>query len=366
MGLAERLADIEKEMGRTQINKATERHLGMLKAQKAKILAQLLEEANASNGGGPQFDVARTGDARVALFGFPSVGKSSLLSKLTGTESEVGDYDFTTVTAIPAILKVNGVKIQLLDLPGILQGACTGYGRGKQVLGVVRSTDLIVFVIDAAKADMEIATLTNELHNFGIRVKEEPPNIDIQPSVRGGVTIDSTVPLTHLTDDLIQSLATANRFRSGHIIIREDATVDRLLDAFNRRTLVYIPAIYVYNKVDTLTIEEIARLAHQPNSVVASVLYNLNLDRISQAIYKKLDITRVYTKPPGGKPDFEEAVLLRKSTTVRDLCMHIHKDLVDNFAGAQVWGASSKRPGLQAGLDHVLMDEDVVCIKTSK
>lgn len=366
MGLAERLADIEKEMGRTQINKATEHHLGMLKAQKAKILAQLLEEANESNGGGPQFDVARTGDARVALFGFPSVGKSSLLSKLTDYDSQIGDYDFTTVTAIPAILSVNGVRIQLLDLPGILQGACTGYGKGKQVLGVVRSTDLIVFVIDALKADMEISTLTNELHNFGIRVNEEPPNIDIQPNVRGGVSIDSTLPLTHLTPEMIKSIADAHRFRSGHIIIREDATVDRLIDAFNRKTLVYLPAIYVYNKIDTLTIEQIDKLAHQPDSVVASVLYNLNMDKVAQAIYKKLDITRVYTKKPGEKPDFEQAILLRKSTTVRDLCMHIHQDLVTNFSGAQVWGASSKRQGIQAGLDHVLMDEDVVCIKTTK
>jgi len=355
MGIQERIADIEKEMSRTQINKATERHLGMLKSQLAKLRAQLVEDSSTGTGG-PQFDVARTGDARVCLFGFPSVGKSSLLSKITDYQSLVGNYDFTTVTAIPAILNVNGVKIQLLDLPGILQGASAGYGKGKQVLGVVRSCDLIVFVIDSAKADNEIQTLTNELHSFGIRVNEEPPNVQITPNIRGGVSIDFTVPQTHMDLEFIKSIATENRFRSGHILIREDITVDRLIDAFHIKCLKYLPAMYVYNKIDTQTIEEIDRLAHIPKSVVASVIYDLNLDRISQMIYKMLDITRVYTKPPGGPPDFNEAVLLRGSTTVKDLCMKIHRDLIDNFKGAQVWGTSVRRPGQTVGLSHVLED----------
>ena len=367
MGIAERIADIEKEMARTQINKATERHLGMLKAQLAKLRAQLVEEASAGGGGGPQFDVARTGDARVCLFGFPSVGKSSLLSKLTGYESQVGDYDFTTVTAIPAILEVNGVKIQLLDLPGILQGACTGYGKGKQVLGVVRSCDLIVFVVDAAKADKEIKTLTEELHTFGIRVNESPPDVVITPRVTGGITIDTTCPQTHMDEDFMRSMVVASKFRSGHILVREDVTVDRFIDSFNVKNLKYIPAMYVYNKVDTLTIEEIDRLARLPRSVVASVIYDLNLADISQKIYEMLEITRVYTKKPGEPPDFEEAVLLRKGrSTVRDLCNKIHRDMVSLFHTAQVWGSSVKRMAQQVGLDHVLEDEDVVCIRTSK
>ncbi|KAH0785954.1 GTP binding protein Gtp1 [Histomonas meleagridis] len=366
MGIQERIADIEKELSRTQINKATERHLGMLKSQLVHLRAQLIEEAQKTNSGGPQFDVARTGDARVCLFGFPSVGKSSLLSKLTDYESPIGDYDFTTVTAVPAILEVNGVKIQLLDLPGILQGASSGYGKGRQVLGVVRSCDLIVYVIDSAKADMEIKTLTEELHSFGIRVNDEPPNVVITPLVRGGVVIDTTVPQTHMDDEMLRSIATANRFRSGHILIREDITVDRFIDAFHIKNLKYIPAMFIYNKIDTLTIEEIDRLAHLPRSVVTSVIYNLNLDCISQMIYKMLNITRVYTKPQGEPPDFEEAVLLRNDTTVRALCMHIHRDLVDDFKGAQVWGSSVKRPGQIVGLSHCLQDEDVVCIKTNK
>ena len=65
--------------------------------------------------------------------GFPSVGKSSLLTLLTGTESEAAAYEFTTLTCIPGVIHYNDAKIQLLDLPGIIEGAAQGKGRGRQV-----------------------------------------------------------------------------------------------------------------------------------------------------------------------------------------------------------------------------------------
>ena len=82
--------EIEAEMARTQKNKATNYHLGTLKAKLAKLRNELLVEQSGGSGGGGEggFDVARLGDARVALIGFPSVGKSTLLSALTSTESE--------------------------------------------------------------------------------------------------------------------------------------------------------------------------------------------------------------------------------------------------------------------------------------
>lgn len=67
--------------------------------------------------------------------GFPSVGKSSLLTELTGTDSEAAAYEFTTLTCIPGVIHYNDAKIQLLDLPGIIEGAAEGKGRGRQVRG---------------------------------------------------------------------------------------------------------------------------------------------------------------------------------------------------------------------------------------
>ena len=130
--LQAKIAEIEVEMARTQKNKATEGHLGLLKAKMAKLKREIIDNAaKAAGGGGEGFDVSKSGDARVGLIGFPSVGKSTLLNKLTGTFSEVADYEFTTLTCIPGVYKYKGSKIQLLDLPGIIEGAKDGKGRGK-------------------------------------------------------------------------------------------------------------------------------------------------------------------------------------------------------------------------------------------
>jgi hypothetical protein len=109
MGLLEKIKDIELEISRTQKNKATEHHLGLLKAKLAKFRAQLLEPPKSSKGAGEGFDVARYGDGRVAMIGFPSVGKSTLLTKLTETQSAIAAYEFTTLTVVPGIIKVTAL-----------------------------------------------------------------------------------------------------------------------------------------------------------------------------------------------------------------------------------------------------------------
>ncbi|XLR69305.1 hypothetical protein HN51_016399 [Arachis hypogaea] len=92
-------------MERTQKNKATAHHLGLLKAKLAKLRRELLTPSSKGAGGaGEGFDVTKSGDLRVGLVVFPSVGKSTLLNKLTGTFSEVASYEFTTLTCIPGVI----------------------------------------------------------------------------------------------------------------------------------------------------------------------------------------------------------------------------------------------------------------------
>ena len=100
-------------MNRTQKNKATAKHVGLLKAQLAKLRRELIEPKGGGAAAGVGFDVAKTGDARVGFVGFPSVGKSTLLSNLAGVYSEVAAYEFTTLTTVPGLIKYKGAKIQV-------------------------------------------------------------------------------------------------------------------------------------------------------------------------------------------------------------------------------------------------------------
>merc|ERR1719326_1145007 len=141
----------------------------------------MISEGTKGGGGGgvsiAGFEVQKTGDARVGLVGFPSVGKSTLLNKMTGQESEVASYEFTTLTCIPGIFHYKGAKVQLLDLPGIIEGAKDGKGRGKQVISVAVSCSLILIVLDVMKPIVHKKKIEYELYGFGMRLNCKPPNI---------------------------------------------------------------------------------------------------------------------------------------------------------------------------------------------
>jgi len=219
MSIAQKIADIESEMARTQKNKATSFHLGILKAKLAKLKRELIGGGKSSGGGakpGEGFDVTKAGDARVGLIGFPSVGKSTLLTKLTGTQSEVAAYEFTTLTCIPGTFKYKGCQIQLLDLPGIIEGAKDGKGRGRQVIAVGRTCNLILIVLDAGKPMTHKRIIEKELEGFGIRLNKKPPNIYFKVKDKGGISLSAVgTELTHLDLKMVTSICKEYRISNA-------------------------------------------------------------------------------------------------------------------------------------------------------
>lgn len=364
MTTVEKIKAIEDEMAKTQKNKATSFHLGQLKAKLAKLRRELLTDSSGGGGGGGVgFDVARTGVATIGFVGFPSVGKSTLLSKLTGTHSEAAAYEFTTLTTVPGVIKYKGAKIQMLDLPGIIEGAKDGKGRGRQVIAVARSVNLIFIVLDVNKPMHHKRIIEHELEGMGIRLNKEPPNIVITKKDKGGVNITTTVPLTHLDNDEIRAVMLEYKINSANIAFRCDATVDDLIDAIEYKARKYIPAIYVLNKIDSFSIEELDIMYKIPNAIPISSGNGWNLDDLLEMMWDKLKLVRVYTKPKGKLPDFNEPVVLRNDRcTVEDFCNSIHKLLVDDFRTANVYGTSVKHQPQNVGLNHVLEDEDVITI----
>eukprot|EP00698_Gefionella_okellyi_P020427 TRINITY_DN6400_c0_g1_i1.p1 TRINITY_DN6400_c0_g1~~TRINITY_DN6400_c0_g1_i1.p1 ORF type:complete len:369 (-),score=98.71 TRINITY_DN6400_c0_g1_i1:352-1458(-) len=362
MSVLEKIAEIEHEMARTQKNKATNYHLGLLKAKLAKLRQELLSDVSRGGGGGKGegFDVSKSGDARIGLIGFPSVGKSTLLTKLTGTQSEVAAYEFTTLTCIPGVIKYKGANIQLLDLPGIIEGAKDGKGRGRQVIAVGRTCNLILIVLDALKPLTHKRIIERELEGFGIRLNKEVPQISFRKKERGGISMSSTVQLTNLDLDTVKAICSEYRVHNADITFRYDASADELIDIIEGNR-VYIPALYVMNKIDQITIEELDVLDRLPHVVPISAHHEWNLDELLERCWEYLDLVRLYTKPRGQQPDYNDPVVLSsKHRSVEDFCNHIHKTILKQFKHALVWGRSAKHNPQKVGKEHQLEDEDII------
>uniref|UniRef100_A0A8D1EBR0 Developmentally regulated GTP binding protein 2 n=1 Tax=Sus scrofa TaxID=9823 RepID=A0A8D1EBR0_PIG len=348
MGILEKISEIEKEIARTQKNKATEYHLGLLKAKLAKYRAQLLEPSKSASSKGEGFDVMKSGDARVALIGFPSVGKSTFLSLMTSTASEAASYEFTTLTCIPGVIEYKGANIQLLDLPGIIEGAAQGKGRGRQVIAVARTADVVIMMLDATKGEAQRSLLEKELESVGIRLNKHKPNIYFKPKKGGGISFNSTVTLTQCSEKLVQLILHEYKIFNAEVLFREDCSPDEFIDVIvgNR---VYMPCLYVYNKIDQISMEEVDRLARKPDSVVISCGMKLNLDYLLEVLWEYLALTCIYTKKRGQRPDFTDAIILRKGASVEHVCHRIHRSLASQFKYALVWVSICPRGMWPAG-----------------
>ncbi|KAL2713891.1 GTP-binding protein 128up [Vespula squamosa] len=371
--ILEKIASIEAEMARTQKNKATSGHLGLLKAKLAKLRRELITPKGGGGGGEQGFEVAKTGDARIGFVGFPSVGKSTLLSTLAGVYSEVAAYEFTTLTTVPGCIKYKGAKIQLLDLPGIIEGAKDGKGRGRQVIAVARTCSLIFIVLDVLKPLGHKRLIEHELEGFGLRLNKQPPNITFRKKEKGGVNLQTTCAQSELDLESVKAILAEYRIYNGDVNLRYNATSDDLIDVIEGNR-VYIPCedpvkncFFFFSSfvlfLDQISIEELDVIYKIPHCVPISAHHKWNFDDLLEKMWDYLQLVRIYTKPKGQLPDYNSPVVLNtERRTVEDFCNKLHRSIAKEFKYALVWGSSVKHQPQKVGKDHVLCDEDVVQI----
>ena len=220
---------------------------------------------------------------------------------------------------MPGQVQYNGAKIQILDLPGIIQGAKDGKGRGRQVIAVAKTCHLIFIILDVNKPLTDKRVIENELEGFGIRINKSPPNIVLKKKDKGGINITSTVPLSHIDHDEIKAVLNEYRMANADVAIRCDATVDDLIDIIEAKGRSYIPVIYALNKIDAISIEELDLLYRIPNACPISSEHGWNIDELLEQMWEKLNLVRVYTKPHGRMPDYSAPVVLRSTAcTIED------------------------------------------------
>jgi small GTP-binding protein len=160
--------------------------------------------------------VRRRGAAQIALVGPPNAGKSSLLQALSDVQIRTGDYAFTTTRPVAAAIRAGGVLVQLVEIPGLIDGAAEGRGGGRALLSVLRTADAMVLCHDLAQPPSRLDVLRAELEASGIDL----------PSLVAATKADEADP--GATDALRRHV---DPTAVVEVSVLDDASLDALRDA---------------------------------------------------------------------------------------------------------------------------------------
>lgn len=364
--LEEKLEELREEYSKTKYNKATNKHLGILRKKIANIKKEL---AKKKTGRGLGFAVKKSGDATVVLVGFPNAGKSSLLDALTNAESRVAEYAFTTLEVIPGTMVYNGARIQIMDVPGLIEGASEGKGGGAKVASVIRVADLLVILIDINKPE-DLYKILDELYGLNIRINKRRPNISVEPKNTGGIEIEKLNHKIPAKKDIVDVL-NGHSIYNARIIFHEDSDLDDLVDVMDA-TVVYTKSLIILNKIDSVEkayAEGIRRELEKStgyNITPISASEELNLEELRMRIFGQLDLIRIFLKPKFGEADFEKPLIIKSGSTVFDVAKALHSKAAKNLKYAYINGRSAKFPNQRLGKEHIVEDADTVTLVYEK
>jgi len=302
----ERLAILKEMWAIMPKHKGTDKLQGDLKAK----ISELKKEMQKPRTAGRRIysrRVPRQGAAQVVLIGFPNVGKSQILSRLTKATPQVAPYPFTTQEPQVGMIEFEDIKIQLIDTPPIRDDFIQSW-----LPPIIRSADLILLVVDLGSDEVleEIDGVIRRLEESRIKlVSDEPEGVGL------------------FGDAYKKSIILGNKSDLEGAGPNLEALKDLYADKF--------PIISISSK-------------DSGNGI-----------RLKKEIYQALNIIRVYTKEPGKPADLKDPVVLKKGSIVLDAAKAIHKDFAHNLRYVRMWG-SSKFDGQQVDRDHPLEDGDIV------
>ncbi|MDO5553051.1 MAG: TGS domain-containing protein [Planctomycetia bacterium] len=291
-------------------HKASEKMQMMLKTKMSDVRKEMEQSRSAGKKGGAakSFKIPRQGAGTCIVIGGPNAGKSQLLAAMTKARPEVAPYPFTTNAPMPGMMPWNDVFVQLIDTPPITPDFLEPY-----LLGYLRGADLVLLMLDLGDDD----------------------------------------GITQCQDVLNRIAATKTRLARESGLDEDDVGLS------------YTKTFLVPNKIDVPDAEERLELFHELCSTnfdefKISATEGTGLEELRDAIYKTMNVVRVYTKQPTQKePDRDRPFTVRQGDTVLDLAEQIHKDYVEKFKFGRVWGEAVHDGTVVKG-DYVIREGDVV------
>jgi len=279
-----------------------------MRADLRRKLSKLREVGSAKSSAAKHVDVfhvKRGGSGQIVLLGVPNSGKSTIVAALTNAKVNVADFPFATGVPVPGMMQYEDIQIQLVDTPPI-----TAEHSAPGQVGTYRNCDLIVMVVDLSQ-DVE---------------EQMPVLLDFLETRR--LLIDEQTPALDETGNMLGKKASCVCTKSD---IAEDGAFEKAKELCSGRF----------------------------NCIKVAADNAEDMKRLVDALFSELGIIRIYSKPPGQKPDMKEPFTLPVGSTVMDLAQAIHRDLAEKFRYARIWG-TGVYDGQNCQRNHVLNDKDVI------
>ena len=304
--IPERVDALQDMTSATPKHKGTDHLRADLRAKMARLMEELEKPTNTSSGQPQPFALRKEGAGQVMLVGLPNAGKSQLLVSLTGAAAKVSSYPFTTQSPLPGMLQIQNVHIQVVDTPAI-----NDTDMQTRPFSLLRNSDLLLIVIDlSADALGQMEEVIAELEKWGYILLET--NVAPDPEVQ--------------------------RVQKRAILVGSKADESGARAQFQRLETEYGGRFPI---------------------IIVSLLEEEGLEELKEATFRALNKVRVYTKAPGGEPDFGSPIVLGQGSKVENAAEALHKDWRRRLKFALLWG-SGKYDGQRVGRDYVLADGDVL------
>jgi ribosome-interacting GTPase 1 len=297
----EKRAALEEMLATIPKHKGTEKMQADLKRRLARLRH---EEETRTSKHGHAIKVDPEGAAQIVLLGPPNCGKSSLLAALTHAEPSIADYPFTTTRPQPGMMMFEDVQIQLVDLPPVTEEHMDTW-----LPGLVQGADAALLLVDptspALPEDVEVVRERLAAAHAPL-VGELPEDVDPRDN-----------PLPTLL-----------------VITKADRARDEDLDVLEEIYGSQFPLLRI------------------------SVAIHAGLEALKVAVWRRLQMVRVYSKPPGKQVDRSAPFVLPQGYTVADLADRVHREIAEKMQFARVWGG--KLEGQRVARDFELRDRDIV------
>ncbi len=367
--IEEQIVHLERFVGVVVKHKGVENHLRMAKQKLKRLKATQDKIRQAKKGSGERWLVPKGEDAQIAIIGTVNSGKSSILNSLAGSDSaaKVGAYPFTTVKPEVGSTTARGARLQLVELPAVVEGSVRGEMSGKLVLAGIRNSDCVILTVDLSQNPVEqVELIFKELSIGKIRLNTEKPPVTIEKVGSGNIQIFNSHHYEGKGNDEILEIMRTKGYMNVIVRFHGPTTVDQFFDSLDH-TISYLPAIIFGTKGDlkgsranySILLEYLAENSLPIEIIPVSSSNDEGFDDIEEEIFRKLRKIRVYTRNNVGDIA-ERPIILDKGSTIENAIEVLSKKMLAYFRFARVWGKSAKFDGEKVGLDRILEDGDVI------